>query len=704
MSNTIQHFSHSHPLKQYHDIRRKYRKEAKINCGLCQLLVEDDQICYDCYKWECVYPLHKTCAELPQYLNHGLHDSLHGPLMLQKRSSSNNGNNNNNTTCYYCENPFQHNEVFAYVCNQCSLHMHMTCALITIPILTCDKDNNVQYFCHQQLMMLVDHDNSKDQAQCFVCRSSWLGLAYSCTYETCKNFLHSSCAKFPWKVDNSHSHHHSLALQFSKPQSCDLCCKKHCRLIFKCHDGCNFNLCTECVFVKTRVSCQSHVHSLYFVEKAFYKGNCSACQKSYADWSEHDHYLVPDEISRTQSFLFRCIECDYNLHFLCGPLPSTIKFKYHIHPLTLIDHQIKKDDHYDQFYCDICEEERNPYFRIYCCKDCDYSAHIHCLFSEIMKEIKGDKKVVNKLISFGETRWTQLIDRTEDTSNDQQNLGEVLSNSLIDEDKEMLNDPFTFGSSSEDKTFVERRYQFIKTEINAPILDHQLFSIETIYNINEFPSFNSVDFWNFYWELRYYKHKSGMKLDDKYLGQKVVDINGYKVPITLAHILNTLLHYYTESDLFGARVANWTPGIKSVFATIFCIVCDQMCRTKMKDVTKDVLQDWFFYLNAIAGKRYRNNIRLKKFIDKIIKRFFCFEAIRYEKDIKEKLMLRIVDLEDELKKCKEKLHMFNTHMSWTFEKIKNPINDALRLEEKYVDEIICFDELLNSEFEAIHFP
>uniref|UniRef100_A0A803QFM2 Uncharacterized protein n=1 Tax=Cannabis sativa TaxID=3483 RepID=A0A803QFM2_CANSA len=268
----------------------------------------------------------------------------------------------------------------------------------------------------------------------------------------------------------------------------------------------------------------------------------------------------------------------------------------------------------------------------------------------------------------------------------------------------MLNDPFTFGSSSEDKTFVERRYQFIKTEINAPILDHQLFSIETIYNINEFPSFNSVDFWNFYWELRYYKHKSGMKLDDKYLGQKVVDINGYKVPITLAHILNTLLHYYTESDLFGARVANWTPGIKSVFATIFCIVCDQMCRTKMKDVTKDVLQDWFFYLNAIAGKRYRNNIRLKKFIDKIIKRFFCFEAIRYEKDIKEKLMLRIVDLEDELKKCKEKLHMFNTHMSWTFEKIKNPINDALRLEEKYVDEIICFDELLNSEFEAIHFP
>ncbi|XP_060974308.1 uncharacterized protein LOC115695540 [Cannabis sativa] len=524
---------------------------------------------------------------------------------------------------------------------------------------------------------------------------------YSCSFPNCKNFLHYSCANFQFKIDQHPSHsHHPLILQFSKPQSCNVCCKKDCRLIFRCHSGCNFNLCTECVVPKIIVRCQSHDHSLFFVEKAFYEGVCNACQKSYTQWSSE--CFVPKEVKRTQSFLFRCVECDFNLHFLCGPLPSIVKFDYHIHSLTLVDHYITKDDHNDEFYCDICEEERDPYIRIYCCKDCDFAAHIHCLLIEIMKIIKGSGGGSNdvKLMALGECGWTES---SIDTINDvlHTTLGEFLTNTLTDQDNALLSDPFTFGSSSEVKTYVDQMYKSC-TQANYLLFDNQFrSSIEKIYQINHFPSFTSDDFKNFFWELVCYRPKEGLKLDEKYLRQKVVDIKGYKVPLTLAHILNTLLHRYTESDLFGESVWNWTPGIKSVFATTFCMVCDQMCRTNINDVTKHLLQDWFFYLNAIAKTRFTDWDGLGKFSDKILKRFFYFEAIRYEKDIKEKLQGRITDLEAELKKCKEKLDMFNTHMTQTMEKIKDPINDALSFKEKTVDQIISFDELLHSEYRYV---
>ncbi|KAM6581714.1 hypothetical protein CsatA_005488 [Cannabis sativa] len=320
---------------------------------------------------------------------------------------------------------------------------------------------------------------------------------------------------------------------------------------------------------------------------------------------------------------------------------------------------------------------------------------------KIIKGSGGDSNDV-KLMALGECGWTESLIDTNDVLHT--TLGEFLTNTLTDQDNALLSNPFTFGSSSQDKTYVDLAYKSC-TQANYLLFDNQFrSSIEKIYQINHFPSFTSIDFNNFFFELVCYRPKEGLKLDEKYLRKKVVDIKGYKVPLTLAHILKTLLHQYTNSDLFGESVWNWTPGIKSVFGTTFCMVCDQMCRTNINDVTKHLLQDWFFYLNAIAGNRFTNPMYLKKFINKIVKRFFGFEAIRYEKDIKEKLQGRIADLKVELKKCEEKLDMFNTHMSQTMEKIKDPINDALSLEEKTVDQIISFDELLYSEFDDMHFP
>ncbi|PON98114.1 Zinc finger, PHD-type, conserved site [Trema orientale] len=287
MSDYIQHFSHEHPLKL-----GIWRSSAMLTCGLCQLSICDDQS-HRCK--ECDYFIHKACAELPKHIDHSLHPQ-HNALGLAKRSL-----NGTSTICYYCENSFGDQEILAYICDMCSLLMHITCALIPIPTVTCDNDQDtgvVQYVCHQNPMTLVEDDNFKRE---------------------------------------------------------------------------------ECAFLGTTVECQSHDHLLSFVEKAVCDIRCDACEKSYTRWRDH---LVPNEVYRTKSFLFRCMECDFNLHFLCGPVPTIITYEYHIHPLTLVDHYVPEDD-LSEYYCDACEEERNSHFRVYQCEDCKYTAHIHCLIYEV---------------------------------------------------------------------------------------------------------------------------------------------------------------------------------------------------------------------------------------------------------------------------------------------------------------------------------
>ncbi|XP_060973573.1 uncharacterized protein LOC133038932 [Cannabis sativa] len=561
-----------------------------------------------------------------------------------------------------------------------------------------DKDNNVRYFCHQRPMNLVhEHDDSKNHAKCFVCQSVFSNsssAAYSCSSPYCKNFLHYSCANFQSKINQhpSHHSHHPLILQFSKPRSCNLCCKKNRRLIFRCDRGCNFNLCTNCVVLNRMIRCQSHYHLLCFVEKASYEGVCHACQKSYTQWSGH-HHLIPNEINQTKSFLFRCMECNFNLHFICGPLPFIIKYDYHIHALTLVDH-LSDEDHYDELYCDVCEQPRHPFFRVYYCKECNYTAHIHCLFDEIMKVIKRDSNDDVKLMAFGETKWTEQID-TKNAS--EQTLEEFLSETLTNQDKKILNSPFAYHLSSHDKTLVDARHSFYERN-TSPLFDHQLRLIENIYQVCRFPSFSSGDFQNFWRKLQYYRPKEGLKVDEEYLRQKIVDINGYKVPITLAHILNTLFHQYGESHLFGKWVSKQTTGVKSVLATTLCVVCDQICRTKIEDVTAISLKNWYFYLNAITGTTFTNQMCPSSFINKVVKRFFWFEAIRYEKEVDEKLELKIKDLEAELEKYKKTHDTFKVQMSKSLEKVEDRISDALRLKGKNVDEIISVSQLLETDY------
>lgn len=90
----------------------------------------------------------------------------------------------------------------------------------------------------------------------------------------------------------------------------------------------------------------------------------------------------------SSSPLFRCARCNYNLHVECGPLPCIIpnKSELHTHPLRLIYSPVGGEDKndVDVFYCDECENERDPRLPVYCCSEgCPYIAEIKCVISEV---------------------------------------------------------------------------------------------------------------------------------------------------------------------------------------------------------------------------------------------------------------------------------------------------------------------------------
>ena len=252
----------------------------------------------------------------------------------------------------------------------------------TIKFKEVDRQNNIiEHSSHEHPMQLVELANKDKIINCSGCLLTLCSgdQVYGCT-KYCEYFLHESCAKLPKEVQCPfHWEHGLLFLCINNSHlECELCGERR-KFCFKCHK-CEEWLCVKCCpTLKGTLKYEYHDHLLCFTEKGntMPDGQCS----SYDSYCKRSATSYPKELSYNSSCAFYCLECDFKLHFLCGPLPSMIKDECHIHHLILVDSLI--EDNYGEYYCDICEMEREPQIRVYYCQQCRYVAHVHCLTSQV---------------------------------------------------------------------------------------------------------------------------------------------------------------------------------------------------------------------------------------------------------------------------------------------------------------------------------
>ena len=193
---------------------------------------------------------------------------------------------------------------------------------------------------------------------CDGCVRAILPPFYSCV--KCRFFLHESCAKLPPKKQHL-LHQHPLILLPMKPNKffwCRACSQKCNGFTYKC-EKCKFHLDVQCSLISDILTHEGHEHPL-ILSYITHKQKCNCCGNK--------RYQV-----------FRCTSCEFALDYKCATLPHTTSYNQHEHPFTLC---YRFEDDSGEYYCDICEEERDSRHWFYYCEDCSYPAHPKCILGK----------------------------------------------------------------------------------------------------------------------------------------------------------------------------------------------------------------------------------------------------------------------------------------------------------------------------------
>ena len=217
----------------------------------------------------------------------------------------------------------------------------------------------IKHFSHEHRLKLTDEvPNNKICDGCV--RAILPPSFYSCVKFNCSFFLHISCAKLP-KIKQHPLHLHPLTLTFKKysyPEYVFRCnaCYENCNgFSYRCQ-RCDFDLNVQCSLTSNTLTHDCHEHRLY-LSITNYEQKCSICG-----------------IQKYQ--VFRCTTCEFVLDFKCATQPQTAWSKQHEHPFTLC---YSPEDDSGEYYCDICEEERDSKQWFYYCAECSFPAHSKCI-------------------------------------------------------------------------------------------------------------------------------------------------------------------------------------------------------------------------------------------------------------------------------------------------------------------------------------
>ena len=136
-------------------------------------------------------------------------------------------------------------------------------------------------------------------------------------------------------------------------------CSQYCNgFVYTC-TTCNFKIDVQCSLISEILTHEGHKHRLILSYTRFTQ-SCSSC-------------------GDRRNLVFRCTTCEFALDFKCATLPHITRFKQHEHSFTL---SYTAEDDSDEYYCDICEEERDSKHWFYYCAHCSYPTHPECILGK----------------------------------------------------------------------------------------------------------------------------------------------------------------------------------------------------------------------------------------------------------------------------------------------------------------------------------
>lgn len=286
----IKHFGHKHKLTFLPELS----KDTEAFCQGCGELISDSAyVCEDCLFW-----LHKSCAELPGEIQYRLH-TLH-PLTPEYPGF----------ICDSCRNIS--GSGFFFNCSSCQFNLDAKCALLINQQRMKQRDRSestIHHFCHKHKLNLCNFGKHSILAFCCCCNFHLNNYSLYCCID-CRFFIHESCLNMQQEVQHPLHPQHPLfthALINNESRMCDSCDELVEGVSLRCTD-CEFYVHIACRNPLTRtLKHKCHEHDVVYFLRSNALLQCFECNKCHAYCSD--------------SF-YRCNECNLNLHLECIPLPG----------------------------------------------------------------------------------------------------------------------------------------------------------------------------------------------------------------------------------------------------------------------------------------------------------------------------------------------------------------------------------------------
>nr|XP_043630400.1 uncharacterized protein LOC122601727 [Erigeron canadensis] len=370
---------HRHPLSLVYSLPEKFYN-FKYMCDVCKKRVMQPEWTYHCSN--CRYFIHIKCLpnpdqlpSTPRLVEEVTNDSgiLHvpmshaftDPLKLRFHSA-----NNNNTTIAAAGGGGDDDKQSQEIINHWSHHHPLS-------LTAADKNN----------MMPTDGSSSTDNPMITVCHCCVRPLLSSSPYYSCSKqqdgcsfSLHKYCAELPrtFQQHPLHREDHSLQLVINlNTQStyftCKACNKRCNAFLYKC-ETCDFRIDVNCAFLPKIIK-HDYFHKRHHLVQHIGPSWISRCTICDLNFNGRVGYKCDDA------------NCNFRLDLHCAlKSPRSLPHRYCKggHEVPLMCPPI--DDHPDDFYCDICEEEMHPLIPLYYCGTCKNSFHVRCLSRDYVYE------------------------------------------------------------------------------------------------------------------------------------------------------------------------------------------------------------------------------------------------------------------------------------------------------------------------------